>query len=174
MVTILNNREGGIIYDRPDGLGTTNLGAGKASVWLSYYGNTQWEHVIPEYIYARTAGFPFGPVVDRIRLYLDSNEVWRSLDLDNIEVYGSIEPSTPPVVLAATLTPDNKLKITWEGKAGKSYQVQYRTSLSTGDWVNQGDAIVSGADGEQSHTDPDGISSSEARFYRVRESKAGA
>jgi hypothetical protein len=169
IVTVVNNREGEIVYDRPDGLGTTNLSYGKAALWLYHYTYSEWEHVLPEYVYARGAGFPYGAIMDRVRLLLDSGTPYRSCDLDNVEVFGSIAPPAAPIVLAASIA-GGSIEIRWDGKAGKSYQVQYRTSLSSGDWLDLGSAIVPGVDGEQLATDS--LTADTARFYQVVESPA--
>lgn len=169
IVTVVNNRDGSIIYDRPDGLGTTNLTYGMASLWLYHYTYSYWEHLVPEYIYARTAGFPYGAVMDRVRFFMDSNAIFRSFDLDNVEVFGSIAPAAPPIELTASIAGGN-IEIRWDGKAGKSYQVQYRTDLGSGSWLDLGSPIVPGADGEQLATDS--LSPDAARFYQVVESPA--
>ena len=165
IITVVNNREGAIIYDRPDGQGTATLGAGQASVWI-YYG--LWENTIPEYSYARSANFPFGAAMDRVRIFMDSNPVWRSFDIDNFEVFGSIEPVPPPIVLTVAVAGGN-IEIRWAGKAGKSYQVQQRGMLDSGDWSSFGDPIVTSGEGEQMVTDS---IAGTARFYRVQESAA--
>jgi hypothetical protein len=168
VVTIVNNREGPISYARPDGLGTTNLGAMNASVWLYQYsfGQPVWEHFIPGYIYARTAGFPIGPAMDRVRFFMDSTAVYRSLDLDNIEVYGSIKPAPPAIRLNAAVV-NGSIELRWAGKAGRSYQVQYRTSIDSGSWANLGMLITPTVDGDQ--LAPDSLSGDAARFYRVQD-----
>lgn len=97
LVTIVNNREDSISYDRPDGLGTALLGSAKASLWLYHYDTTIWENVLPEYVFARSGTVTTGAVMDNVRIFMDSNAVYRSFDVDNIEVYGSIlipEPTT--------------------------------------------------------------------------------
>jgi hypothetical protein len=166
VLTIVNNREGPITYDRPDGLGTTNLGPVMATVWLKTYElGDSWRHAIPEYIYARGTGFPAGATIDRVRFFMDSNAVFRSFDMDNVEVYGSIAAPPAAIVLAATVAGGN-IEIRWNGKAGQSYQVQSRAALGAGDWTNVGSIISPTADGEQLATDS--ISGASARFYRVQ------
>lgn len=167
ILTVVNNREGSIVYDRPDGLGTATLGAARASLWLFHYSGSYWEPLVSEYIYARTANFPYGTAMDRVRFFMDSNAIWRSFDLDNVAVFGSIAPPPPPVVLSASINGGN-IEIRWQGRVGKSYQVKYRTSVDSGTWSDLGAAIVPGADGEQLVTDS--LLADAARFYRVEES----
>ena len=164
VLTVLNNREGDVTYDRPDGMGTATLAAGRVSLWIRAAGY-DWEQVVEEYIYARTAGFPFGAVMDRLRIYLDSNAVFRSLDLDNVEVYGSIKPVPPAVALSAALAA-GKVQVRWFGTAGSTYQVQYRTSLNAGEWTDLGAPIVAAADGEQTVEED---AAETARFYRIEQ-----
>ncbi len=167
VLTVLNNRAGNIIYDRPDGFGTASLAMGSASVWLCHSG--VWEHAIPEYIYARTTNFPYGATMDRVRFFMDSNPFWRSFDLDNVAVRGSIEPAALPILLTTAIAGGN-IEMRWVGKAGKSYQVQHRASLDSGDWSSLGSPIVPGVDGGQLFTDS--LSSVVPRFYRVQVSAA--
>ena len=149
------------------GLGTATLGAARASLWLFHYSGSYWEPLVSEYIYARTANFPYGTAMDRVRFFMDSNAIWRSFDLDNVAVFGSIAPPPPPVVLSASINGGN-IEIRWQGRVGKSYQVKYRTSVDSGTWSDLGAAIVPGADGEQLVTDS--LLADAARFYRVEES----
>ena len=57
------------------------------------------------------------------------------------------------------------LDICWNSKTNKSYQVQYRSDLTTNQWVNLG-APVSGTGTNTCVTD---AVTSEKRFYRVEE-----
>jgi hypothetical protein len=160
VVTVLNNRLGNITYDRPDGAGPATVGAGKASVWI--YTSFGWENVIPDYIYARTADFQYGQEIDRVRWFMDSNAVFRSFDMDNVEVYGSIKPIPLPVRLSATTT-EGKVQVRWMGTEGSTYQVQYRAQLNSGDWIDLGAPVVAMATGEQVFEED----LTAGRFYRV-------
>lgn len=168
VLTIMNNREGEIIYDRPDGLGTTNLAMHKTSLWVYYYTGENagtWVHLIPEYIYA-PATVNLGNTVDSVMFQLDNNTSLRSLDLDNIEVWGTTAPVVPPIVLTAARA-GGEIEIRWAGRAGKSYQVRYRNSLNSGTWENLGAVMSPVADGEQLATDS--LAADTARFYQVVE-----
>lgn len=164
VLTVLNNRKGNITYDHPAGTGTVPLGVGKTSLWI-YTASYGWEQVVPEFIFSRTANFPYGAVIDHVRFYLDSNAVFRSLDLDNFEVYGSIKPVPPTVSLSAEAS-GGVVRVRWMGAAGSTYQVQYRANLKSGDWVDAGAAIVAGGDGEQVFEE---ALAQGARFYRVEQ-----
>jgi hypothetical protein len=164
ILTVLNNRQGYITYDRPDGAGTASLGPARASIWIRTpaYG---WEQPVPEYIYSRAADFPYGAEIDRVRFYLDSNAVFRSLDLDNVEIYGTIKPIVPGAVLSAEIV-GPKIQVRWMGAAGTTYQVQYRADLNPENWLNAGDPILAVTDGEQ--TFEENLAEA-ARFYRVEQ-----
>jgi len=60
---------------------------------------------------------------------------------------------------------NGKFEITWKAVAGKTYQLQSRTNLVSGEWTNIGAESTTTSDGiysVQAAADPDG-----SRFYRV-------
>ena len=83
--TVMNNSTETIVYDTPGG-GTTELGAGMASVWLFHYVTGEWEHLIEEYVNSRSDSMSAGTPLDNVRFNLDSGAI-RSFDLDNVYVF---------------------------------------------------------------------------------------
>lgn len=167
ILTVVNNRPDVITYDRPDGMGTATLFTARASVWLYHYTGGMagtWENVLPEYIFARSAAMLEGPVMNNVRFFMDSNAVFRSFDVDNVAVYGSIGPEMDTIQLSASVAGEN-IEIRWNGVAGRTYQVQYRTDVTAGAWLDLGSPVTPGADGEQLATDS--LTADSQRFYQV-------
>jgi hypothetical protein len=98
--TVMNNSAAQINYTGPDG-NVHLLAAGYASVWLYHYTTETWQHILPEYTFARQAG-AVGGLLNNIHFQLDTNTGhFRSFDVDNIFVYENAhfaaivpEPST--------------------------------------------------------------------------------
>jgi hypothetical protein len=169
VLTVMNNRADTISYDRPDGFGETTLSSTNAAVWIYHYQYGEyayWEPVLLEYSYSRNTT-ALGATMNNIRFDVDNNTLLRSFDLDNVAVYGSIAPPAPPILLRASAAGGN-IEIRWDAKPGKTYQVRYRTSLSSGAWINLGAEILSTADGEQVFQDS--VPADAQRFYQVSES----
>lgn len=64
----------------------------------------------------------------------------------------------------ANLSGDGKFTFTWSAQTGRSYQVQFKNSLSDAEWINVEPPVI--ATGEVT-TFSSPISNAFARFYRV-------
>jgi hypothetical protein len=140
--------------------------SGEASVWVD------GSHFLTFNSARNTTDGAIGENIGAFAFLTDNDATRRaSYDLDNITAYSGIAlpapPPATPIVLTASIAGSN-IEIRWAGKAGKSYQVQYRLSLAMGGWTDLGASIVPGADGEQLATDT--LSPDAARFYQVVES----
>jgi hypothetical protein len=63
-------------------------------------------------------------------------------------------------------TQDGGTTLTWTAQAGLAYQLQYKTSLSSGSWLNSGAVIEATKGTVVTATDP--ASGDASRFYRVQ------
>jgi len=86
------------------------------------------------------------------------------LDVNNgIVAFNYGIPAAPAVRLSVTYQAGTGATLTWPGLSGHTYQVQYRDSLTTGNWANIG-SPVSPVGGVGTYTDNTGLGT---RFYRV-------
>jgi hypothetical protein len=86
------------------------------------------------------------------------------LDVNNgILAFNYGIPAAPAVQLSVTYQAGTGATLTWPGFGTHTYQVQYRDSLTTGNWTNIG-SPVSGVNGVATYVDNTGLGT---RFYRV-------
>lgn len=90
-----------------------------------------------------------------------------ALDTNNGLKAFLIDPNyVPPITefsIIGVSQANDSLVLSWESVAGKSYQVQARDSLSTGDWANLGGAVSASG----SATSFTNAISGDRKFYRV-------
>jgi len=52
----------------------------------------------------------------------------------------SVTPVSPPVFQSLTIT-NNTVHLTWSSTVGLAYQLQYKTDLTQGTWLNLGNPV---------------------------------
>ncbi|HVV72532.1 MAG TPA: hypothetical protein VHI52_13715, partial [Verrucomicrobiae bacterium] len=83
------------------------------------------------------------------------------LGLDDVTL---VPLSNAPLALENASQANGTMQFSWNSTPGLTYQVQYRTDLGAGEWVNLGAPVI--ATGPTSSAG-DTISSGSSRFYRV-------
>ncbi len=83
------------------------------------------------------------------------------------EYVGGTDPKTVTIRISHLFIASGTLRVAFNGAAGRSYSVEYRESLSQGDWkpLRTLDALLDTAQVEAALDLPDGVN---ARFFRVK------
>src|SRR5690606_14248670 len=89
---IVNNTVDSIDYDKPDGSGSTSLGAGLAALWRYEYASGTWTLLRNEYKNVRHSTVSLGDKLIDFWIQLDSDARLRSFDMDNIHVFMGAVP----------------------------------------------------------------------------------
>jgi hypothetical protein len=177
--TLLNNSFSPVEYVGPDGQDYILAAAGAtnayAAVWVYNYNTAEWSNPLPQYVFAPQPGAIEG-LVNRLFLQLDSGSgILRSFDIDNIFVFEGahiglpfpIDAGPSDMGLRASIHAGS-VELSWNASIDSWYQVQYRTDLNGGGWINLGDQIYPAEEGVQVFQDPESISANEQRYYRVQ------
>jgi hypothetical protein len=122
-------------------------------------GGTNWSHTITDtnYAYHRFDSIAFRP-----------NSLQTTADQFNfpefkVEVQSTGTPVTPFHITSSRMVAPTSFAITWDSIGGVAYQVQSRTSLSSGNWTTN--ATVTATDISTSYTNTPAVGT--AAFYRV-------
>ena len=91
---------------------------------------------------------------------LDGNNGLKAFLLDP-----SYVPPLPEFSITSVVPSGTSMVLTWPATTGVNYQVQYRDSMSSGDWANAGNSITA-AGSTLSFTNSNATTAT--RFYRVR------
>ncbi|MDE3068314.1 MAG: hypothetical protein KGJ60_12275 [Verrucomicrobiota bacterium] len=83
------------------------------------------------------------------------------LGLDDV----SVTPVAAPVFRLVEAT-NNSFQLVWEATTGLVYQVQYKTNLLQGTWINLGNPITATSN-TITVSDPNALTASPERFYRI-------
>jgi len=87
-----------------------------------------------------------------------------SNSLGSVTSAGAVITVVPSPMFQTVSKSNNVINLTWATVAGQRYQVQYRTNLVAGDWLNLGNSLTA-TGSTASVSDP--LASNAQRFYRV-------